>query len=405
MRFHFKATTVEGKPIEGDRDARDKFELAHALKMEGLTVFSAQSALGRKRAFDLASLNEWVIRITLRDKIVFAGNLSAMLSAGLSLSRALRVILKQTSNKRFHRLIATIIENVDAGASFHDALNAYPDVFPAVFVAMVEAGEQSGNLPAALSMVGEQLAKSYTLQKKIKGAMIYPAVIICIMAVIGMLMLIYVVPTLTATFAELNTELPASTQFVLGLSTLLATHTLLFFGTVIGLIVVFVAWVRTAAGKRSMNYLALHTPIVGPLVQKANAATTARTLSSLISSGVDMVQALDITKRVVQNVYFQRVIAGAALQVQKGAPLAHVFQENTNVYPILMGEMVEVGEETGKLAEMLMKVALFYEDEVSQATKDLSTIIEPLLMVIIGTAVGFFAIAMVQPIYSIGTNI
>ncbi|OHB24478.1 MAG: hypothetical protein A2542_01120 [Parcubacteria group bacterium RIFOXYD2_FULL_52_8] len=405
MQFHYKATTKEGSLAEGEREAPDKFELAHALKREGLVLFAASSAhaTGEKRSF--AYWNERVIPITLRDKIVFAQNMSAMLSAGLSLSRSFRVLQKQTTNKRLLRILETIGRDVDAGASFHDALAKFPNIFPPVMVAMVEAGEQSGNLPESLRLVSDQLSKAYTLQKKIKGAMVYPAVIVVIMGVIGALMLIYVVPTLTETFKDLGTELPASTQFVLFLSDMLAAHTLLFASGVVGAVVALWLWLRTRLGKRVFAFTFLHLPLVGGLMAKANAATTARTISSLIAAGVDMVAALEITERVVQNTYFTDVLRRARGEVQQGASLATAFQTKKNPYPVLMGEMIEVGEETGKLSEMLLKVAIFYEEEVTQATKDLSTIIEPLLMVVIGAAVGFFAIAIVQPIYSIGGSI
>ncbi|PIR45120.1 MAG: hypothetical protein COV10_01180 [Candidatus Vogelbacteria bacterium CG10_big_fil_rev_8_21_14_0_10_51_16] len=401
MLFFYKAVSAGGATLTGEREASDKFALAHQLREEGLTVFFAQARNAGTTRHSFAYWNERVVRITLRDKITFAQNLAAMLDAGLALSRALSVILKQTKNKRFKRIIASVAEGVDGGMSFHEALARHVDVFPPVFVAMVEAGEQSGKLPGALTLVSDQLMKAYTLQKKIKGAMIYPAVILVIMAIIGVLMLIYVVPTLTKTFSQLGTKLPASTEFILATSSFFANNLLLIVIGLIVLITLFIFWARTGSGRRALHLIFIRMPVVGSLVREANTATTARTLSSLISSGVDMVAALDITARVVQNAHFQAVIREAGAVVQKGTPLASVFQARERIFPILMGEMVEVGEETGKLAEMMLKVALFYEEEVSQATKDLSTIIEPVLMVLIGGAVGFFAIAMIQPIYSI----
>ncbi|MBI5138462.1 MAG: type II secretion system F family protein [Candidatus Vogelbacteria bacterium] len=405
IRFHYKASDAEGKIAEGERDAKDKFELAHDLKKEGLMVFFVEDVTRLRHARGFQYWNERIIRIGLRDKIGFAGNLSAMIGAGLSLSRALGILLKQTKNLRFKRILDDVIKEVNNGSSLNAALEKHSDVFPSVFSAMVEAGEQSGNLPSSLSIVNEQLAKTYQLQKKIRGAMIYPAVIISLMIVIGFLMMIYVVPTLTNTFSQFGTDLPFATRLILNSSKVISDNLVAIMIMLIALIILLVMWVRTNTGRRVVHKIILRLPLIGELSKKTNAATIARTLSSLITSGVDMVQALEITKRALKNVYFRDIIDEAKALVQKGEPLASAFQMNEKVCPILLGEMAEVGEETGKLAEMLMKVAVFYEEEVSQATKDMSTIIEPVLMIIIGLAVGFFAIAIIQPIYSIGNSI
>jgi len=404
MNFHFTAKDASGQIVKGVREARDKFSLAHELRKEGLSILSAEEET--KSWIDrLIFINERLSTVPLKHKINFASNLSAMLTAGLSLSRALKILERQTGNQKLKRVAKSITADIDAGGSLSDALDKESKIFPPVFVAMVRAGEQSGNLPQSLKMVAEQMNKTYAIRRKVKGAMIYPAVIIGIMIIISILMLIFVVPTLTTTFSSMNVELPWQTQLIINTSALLTNHYLL---AGLGLIVVIclaVTVVRTKKGKEVITSVALHMPVIGNIIRQSNSAQMARTLSSLISAGVDMIAAIDTVKGVLQNEAYRAVLEEAAIAVEKGQPLSTVFQAHEDLYPILVGEMVEVGEETGDLAGMLEKTAIFYEEEVDAATKDMSTIIEPLLMLLIGGAVGFFALSIIQPIYSVGNSI
>jgi type IV pilus assembly protein PilC len=221
------------------------------------------------------------------------------------------------------------------------------------------------------------------------------------MIIIGVLMLIYVVPTLTATFTDLKVPLPATTRFIIFISDTLKNHTLIIVALVAILFALSYTAAKTRQGKRFFDFLVLHLPIIGTLVRETNSARTARTLSSLLISGVEVVNAIDITKDVLQNSYYKEVLSRSAAVIQKGEPLSGVFIASEKFYPPFVGEMISVGEETGKLSEMLYRVAVYYEADVEQKTKDMSTIIEPFLMVIIGAAVGFFAISMISPTYSL----
>ncbi|OGG55014.1 hypothetical protein A3D62_03155 [Candidatus Kaiserbacteria bacterium RIFCSPHIGHO2_02_FULL_49_11] len=253
--------------------------------------------------------------------------------------------------------------------------------------------------------IGDQLDRAYTLKKKIRGALIYPSIIVIAMIIIAILMLIYVVPTLTQTFNELGAELPNSTKAIIAASQFLTGNTLL--ALLIPLLFgggVYLAW-RSPQGKKVWGYVVLHIPIIGELVKEVQAARTTRTLSSLLSSGVDIVYAISITADVLQNPHYKDVLLRAEKSVQSGGQLSEAFSTNEHLYPLLVGEMIAVGEETGKLPDMLQRVATFYEDEVEQKTKDMSTIIEPFLMIIIGIGVGFFALSMIAPIYSLSENI
>jgi len=403
-RFNYKTQNNTGKIETGVIEATDKFSLAAQFKNEGKIVISL-SEFKQKDYLKLEVLNEMLSRIKLQDKIIFARNLSAMINAGLSLSRALGVLERQSTNLKFKKVLQSLTYNISKGKSLSDGMKEFPKVFPPLFVSMVGAGEESGNLADSLLIVGNQLEKTYLLKKKIKGAMIYPAIVISAMIIIAILMFIFVVPTLSETFKSMNVELPMSTTIIIGISEFLANHGILALLIAVIVVTVLVILFRTPKGKRYGELTLLHLPIFSKLVKESNSARTARTLSSLLSAGVDVVEAISITKSVVQNSFYKDVLTAAGENVQKGIALSAIFMENSNLYPVLVGEMIEVGEETGKLSDMLLRVAEFYENEVDTATRDLSTIIEPILMVVIGAGVGFFAVSMITPMYSIMSGI
>ncbi len=399
MKFHYKAKKSDGELIEGDREASDRFALARTLRAEGeqLLLAKALTESGAKTRFSTTLFG----RVKMRDKIIFASSLGAMIGSGLSLARALHVIERQTKHKRFQFVIATVAGKIRNGESFSQSLEAFPDVFPPVFTAMVSAGEESGNLTGALEIVSQQLSKSYDLRRKVKGAMIYPVIILCVIIIIAIVMMIFLVPTITALFKELNVELPFSTRVVIGTSDFITGYPLLFFGGLIVIIGGLIGFGRSVVGHRTVNWLTLRLPAIKTITREMNSAIVMRTLSSLISAGVSMVDSIIITKRVLQNYYFQETLALAAVEVPKGKPLSGIFKAREDIYPILVGEFTEVGEETGNLPGLLQKGAVFFEEEVNQATKNLTTIIEPALMVLIGLAVGFFAVSMIGPMYSL----
>jgi len=337
--------------------------------------------------------------------IRMARNLSAMLSAGLSLSRALSVIERQSGNKHLKLVVVDLSDSIKKGSSFNEALTKYPKVFPELFIAMVRAGEESGSLADSLSVVGLQMERSEELVRKIRGAMIYPSIVITAVIVVGVLMLIYVVPTLTSTFTSLGVKVPLATRIIVAISDFMVANVTLVFAALIALIAGGIAFVRSTFGGSIVLAGALYLPVIGELVRETYAARTSRTLSSLLSSGVPVLDALAITKDVVHARVFSKVVEEAGELVRKGEPLSTSFSAHTNLYPILMSDMLAVGEETGKVAEMLKQIAEFYEDDVALKTKDLSTIIEPILMLVIGAFVGVFAVAMIAPIYQLSSAI
>ncbi|MCH7882917.1 type II secretion system F family protein [Patescibacteria group bacterium] len=396
--FIYKAKKISGEEVESRREAVDRFDLARQLRKEGYFLVSYKKERVKGAGLRLLSLFE---RVPLQEKMVFARNLAVMAGAGVSLIRALDILSRQTENKKFSSVLVFLGAEIRKGRTLTQAMESHPKVFSPLFRSMVKSGEASGKLEEALTLVGQQLERDYDLRRKVRGAFIYPAVILVAMVMIGIIMLIYVVPTLLVTFEELEVDLPPTTAFIVFVSSFFLNHGILAFFLAIFFIGALWYLGSRESGKKMIGNLFLRFPVISGIIKKMNSARTSRTLSSLISSGVDIIEALDVTRDVIQNYRFKKVLEEAKKEIQKGNPISAVFIRHSNLYPLLVGEMIAVGEETGKLSEMLLRLATFYESEVADETKALSTIIEPVLMIVIGIAVGFFAISMIQPLYSV----
>lgn len=404
-KFIFKAKKASGEIYSGEQEAADRYELYHIIRGNGADVISVKEK-GKTGAFGLdmklkISIPFLTGKVKAIEKITVARNLGSMLEAGLPLSRALGVIINQTRNEALKKVLADVNKEVDGGQTFASALEKHSKVFPQIFVSMVHAGEQGGTLAEALKTTAAQMESSYNLERRIRGAMMYPAVIVGVMITVGVLMFVFMVPTLMKTFLELNVALPPTTQFVLLISNILRDQGLLVLIVLIILGVAIKMWSKRPSGKAVLHAFLLKIPLVGPLVQEVNTARTARTLSSLMQSGVGVVESIDITTTVVQNVHFKAVLVKAREAIKKGDLMSKIFAANSKLYPMFLAEMISVGEETGKVVEMLVGVAHYYEEDVEQKTRDMSTVIEPFLIVFIGAAVGFFAISMISPMYSL----
>lgn len=402
----FRATIKKEDGTEEKRviDAISRFAVYEQAEKQGEMVVALTEGGGGFTAPKWLNIN-LTSGIKMEEKITFTKNLSAMLGAGLTLSRALSVIERQSSNKNLKKITADLEEGVKKGDELHEALLKHENVFSKLFIAMTKAGEESGTLADSLKVVAKQMDRSYTLSRKIRGAMIYPCVILFAIVIIGVLMLMYVVPTLAATFAQLNVELPIATRIIIAGSAFMSTHVILVF-ILLGIFgAIFLAFLKSKIGGAIVLAASLRIPVIGNLVRETFSARAARSMSSLLSSGVEMLNAIAITEEVVGDNVFGRVVRDAGVRVKKGEALSAAFVEKSTLYPVFMGDMIAVGEETGKVSDMLGQVAEYYEQDVEDGTKDLSTIIEPLLMLVIGAAVGVFAVAMIAPIYSLSSSI
>lgn len=398
-RYSYIAKSLDGRTHSDTLEAKNERELAKTLRREGYILIKADSE-EKKHKKKLAISIPLFNKVKLVDKMMFARNLRVMVAAGVSLPKALRILAGQTQNKKFQKALLNIGEEITKGRSFSSALKKCPTVFSELFVSMVKVGEESGTLEEVLRVLTNQMERDHEIRSKIKGAMMYPLVIVLAMTIIGILMLIMVVPKLAQVFADLGIELPITTKIVIAAGVFLSEFWYLL--PVIAFILVFLVKIslRTKPGKLIIDTLVLKIPIVSSIVKKTNSAYTARTLSSLITAGVPIVRSLKVVSGTLGNIYYKKALLKAAEQVEKGNKLADALKPYEKIYPTLLIQMIEIGEETGETSDILEKLAEFYEEEVTNVTKNLSAIIEPILMLIVGAVVGFFAISMIQPMYS-----
>ena len=404
-RFTYTAEKHDGEIYKGVAEAHDRFEIYEVIRKEGARMVSVDEDMVTNNFLSLSYWNTKLSSVNEQEKVLFTRNIGSMLQAGLPLSRALTVIERQTRNQRLRSATSEIAGHIRHGITLHEALGKFPRIFPKIVVAMVRAGEEGGDLSSALMVVSDQMERSLELKKKVKSALMYPVIVLIAIFGIGALMMTTVVPTLAKTFKDTGAKLPASTQAIINLSDFLTNYTFLAIGLLVAFIGLCYGILRTDSGKRGRDFVLLHTPLIGELVREINAARTSRTLASLVASGVGVLPALEITGDVVQNYYFRIVIKDAVHSVTEGEPLSASFMRREDLYPIFVGEMMAVGEETGQTADMLKRLAIYYENEVDRKTKSLSTIIEPFMMLFIGSLVGFFAMAMITPIYQVSQNI
>ncbi|MCK5044476.1 type II secretion system F family protein [Candidatus Parcubacteria bacterium] len=398
--YSYIAKSFKGETKSGVLEAKDEHELVKILHGQGFVLIKVKTADKKKGTKDIKINIPFLNRVKLSEKILFTRNLRVMISAGISLSRSLRILALQSRSEKFANVLTEITEKINKGKGFAEALSCHPDVFSDLFFSMVKVGEESGTLEEVLDNLTCQMEREQTLRSNVIGALIYPAVIIVAMTAIGFLMLIMIVPQLANTFEDMGADLPATTQFIINFGNFLATKWFLF---ILGMIVsswIFQIFLKTAAGKKMMSAFLLKVPVISTLVKKINSAYIVRTLSSLTASGVPIIRALEIISDAVGNFYFKESIIEAIKKVEKGSKLSEALKPYQNIYPFMVIQMLEVGEESGQTSEVLAKLADFFEEEVAMTTKNLSAVIEPVLMLVVGGAVGFFAISMIQPMYS-----
>jgi type IV pilus assembly protein PilC len=395
--YIYIAKNLKGEVKSGEMDGKDEHQVAENLRGEGyyLTAVHKKGAEKEKK-FKMPSFGG----VSLKDKMMFARHLGVMLSSGLSLPKALNVISSQSKNKKFRTVLEELGEEVKMGNSLADSLAKHP-VFDELSVNMIRVGEVGGNLEEVLKLLADQLEKEHNLLSRVKGAMYYPSVILLVMVGVGIAMMTYVVPKLTTVFEDIQTPLPLSTRMIIAVSNYMATHQIMVGLGIVGFVAALVIFFKSSFGKKASSAAFANAPVIKKMIIKVNNARFARIYSSLTKSGVSVIESLKIISRTLTNDYYKKAFLEISKGVQKGKTLHEELAKFPKLFPILTIQMTEVGEETGKTADVLTNLADFYEEEINQLTKNLSSIIEPVLMVIIGVTVGFFAVSMILPMYSI----
>lgn len=355
---------------------------------------------------NLSTLRAHIQGISLAEKVNFTRNLSLIIKAGMSLPQGLDILAKETTSALLGRVIDDIRGEVIQGKEFSEALKKHPSAFNQFYINMVKTGEVSGTLEKVLQNLANHLEKERALRSKVVGALLYPVIILGFMGLVLTVMMVFVIPRLITVFESFHVPLPLTTRILIATSRFLSNHSIIFFGSLAAIITaIWYFFTRTRQGKYLLDWILLHTPGFRNLTQKINAARIARTLQTLIKSGVSILEALSIVNDILENHYYKHMIQQARLEVEKGKPLHEILTSYPTLYPRLAGQLVAVGEETGSLELVLEELAEFYEGEVDTITKNLSSIMEPVVMIIIGSMVGLLAISVLQPIYSLTSGI
>ena len=398
-KYSYTAKSLKGEEKSGIAEVKDERQLSKTLREQGFILIKAELETAEKKRKFKISL-PFLGGVSLTEKLMFTRNLQVMVSAGLPLPRALETLASQIKSKKFKKALLNISEEIIKGKNFSDSLKAHPDIFSELFQSMIKVGEETGNLEEVLKILSQQIERENELKSKIKGALMYPAVIVSAMIGIGILMLVMVVPKLAETFEELNIELPFTTKMVIGVGTFLAEKWFLALLIMAVFFFFFRLALKTKRGKEIIDAITLKIPIISPLIKKTNSAHTVRTLSSLIAAGVPIVSSLNIVAGILGNIHYKTALLQVAEKVKKGEKLSDAMAPYKEIYPLIVMQMIKVGEETGETSDILAKLAIFFEEEIGYATKNLTSVIEPILMLIVGGAIGFFAISMIQPMYS-----
>jgi type IV pilus assembly protein PilC len=398
--FAWKAVDALGAQTSGTVDADSKGAVIDQLRQKGLVVLEVKDKQTSKE-ITLPGMGS----VKSGDLTIMTRQLATMIGSGMTILRALMIIESQTANKMLQETLMTISKEVEAGTPFSDALEKHPKIFSPLYVSMVRAGETGGVLDSSLLRVADQLEAADSLKRQVKSAMVYPIVVLVFALAVLSAMLLFIVPQFASIFKDLGGQLPKITQYTVAASELLQQRWYAVFGGLFGGIYGFKKWKQTPGGRRTWERATLRMPMkVGDIVQKIALARWSRTLSALTGAGVPLLLALDVTGKTSGNAVVEETMEDVIQSVKGGGTITGPLKQSP-VFPAMVTHMVAVGEETGQMEEMLSKVADFYEDQVDAAVKSLTSIIEPIMIIVIGAIVGFVVISMYMPMFEVYKNV
>jgi type IV pilus assembly protein PilC len=395
--FAYKALDPTGSTVQGEIEAEDKVAVASQLRSRGLIVVDIDEQSGGS-----GDIFARFKKVKADELTVMTRQFSTMVSSGMSMLRALYVLEEQQENEKLKDAIAQVRKDVEAGLALSDALARHPDVFNELYVAMVQAGETGGILEETLKRVADQLEKDASLRRQIKSAMVYPIVIFAFAGIVVLALVAFLVPVFEGVFRDFGGQLPAITKVTVTFSHLVTRQPYILIGGAFLIVWSFRRWKNSSRGKEQWDRIKLRFPLkIGDVVQKVALARFARTYSALISAGVPMLEAIEITGRTSGNVVVEKAMNAVHESVRNGGTISAPMRTEPDAFPGMVVQMVAVGEETGALDSMLSKIADFYEDEVEAAVKALTSILEPIMIILVGGIVGFVVIAMYLPLFKV----
>jgi len=397
--FTYNAIDATGKKRTGTADARSKASAVALLKEQGLYVVSL---VEQKQSIVDQLLS--VRGVPDTEVVAFTRQLSTMISAGLPIARGLEVLAEQSQNRKMKTIILEVLRDVQGGASLSTAMGKYRAVFPPTYIALVAAGESSGKLEEILKRLADTLESQRDFRSRFKSAMVYPAIIFMSMIGVFVLMMVFVIPKLSGMYESMNVELPTATKAMIGISNFMVDYWYVLLIVLVFLVLGARTFFSTEEGKKMFASFVSKLPIFGKLIKQKDLTEFARTLSLLIASGISIVEALDIVSTVVSTPVFQQGCKTAAQSVEKGGSLSDYLKQDKN-FPSLLGQMTAVGEETGKLDEVLNRIGIFFATETEHAVKGLSSALEPVILILLGGMVGVLIVSIITPIYKITSSL
>jgi len=394
--FVYSGRTRGGQTITGEMEATNRETVVARLRSQQVIATAVRT---KPRDITIPGL---AAKVSDKDIVVFTRQFATMIDAGLPLVQCLEILASQQDNKTLKKTLTEIRQAVEGGSTFAASLKQHPKVFSSLYANMVEAGEAGGILDTILNRLAQYMEKAMSLKKKVKSAMIYPSTIITVAVAVVIFLLIFVIPTFKAMFEGFGAALPLPTQIVLELSRIVRSYFLVGIGAIVGVLIGIRWWYGTSSGRTTIDRFLLRMPIIGILIRKVAVAKFTRTLGTLISSGVAILDGLEITARTAGNRIVEMAVLKTRASISEGKTIAEPLRES-GVFPPMVVQMIAVGEQTGALDAMLSKIADFYDDEVDTAVANLTALLEPILMVFLGVVIGGVVIAMYLPIFKLVT--
>ncbi|RJR25466.1 type II secretion system F family protein [Candidatus Microgenomates bacterium] len=394
--YTYRAKDAKGNDVAGDVEARDQKQAIAILKEKHVYPFSIKE---KNESFFEYLFKKFFKKTSVAEVATFTRQLATMINAGLPLTEAL-LILKSQGSSEVNKAAAEILRDVEGGSTLADSMARFPKIFSSVYIALVKAGESAGVLDNILNRLADNLEAQREFKAKVKGALIYPAIVISGMVVVMFIMMIFVIPKLTSLYEEFDAELPQTTEILISISNFMVNFWWLFLVGIVGASYLYRMVSSQKEGKRRIDQIKFRIPIFGTLHTNVILAELTRTLGLLVGAGVSIIEALTISAGAADNVMIEEGIMVANKQVEKGLPLSEAIGENP-LFPQIVSQMISVGEETGKMDEVLLKVSKYFQSESEESLKGLTSAIEPLIMVLLGVGVGFMVIAIIMPIYNL----
>lgn len=394
-KFNYHIKDPIGKSQKGIVEAANITHAATLLHERGFYIIDLKEIVT-----NVLSVKKNDLGIAFNDVVNFTRQLSTMITAGLTLVESLSILEQQIKKTNLLKLVTQIQDGVQGGKSFAEVLEKYPNVFPPIYLALVRAGEASGKLDSILGRLADNLEKNREFKNKVKGALVYPAIVVSGMVIVAVIVMTVVVPRLTGLYKEFGVDLPLPTKILIAGSGILINYWWLLLVVLVVAVSVYLRFARSNFGQHVLGAIVLNIPVFGPLIRESTLVEITRTLSLLIDGGIPILTALDISRDATSNILFKEAFIESRKKVEKGYPLSDPLTEN-KLFPPILGQMVSVGEQTGKLGDSLFKLSSFFETEAENAVRSLTTMIEPLIMIVLGLGVGFLVMAVLLPIYSL----